>query len=491
MVGITITIIMMANKYKLLFEEQQEANLKCQQKILELEAKQRLIECSFRNLRQLRQELASVDKEAQFNNQQIHQFLSSFLPDYKLQQVNKTSDANNNSLKPVKPPPPVLDIQQQTAENGVVEDEEDQLVPLPNVSYEWTGSKPVYGRIPSHLPRCGYYPVSGRSSYGLNSSSLEELKLDLKFETSSYDLPAKVQLEILDNDGRTVFQKRQNVYYIRLQEKLATLDGEKDYVLKITAIQGDCKSDEQVTIHNKNHCDGRKQVAQPVAKRSKPQNVINQAHQDTAVATHMHSCHELAPDELNVSTANVSCEANRLSCAAVSKKPVVLVNQEDVNNKSLISPEPENDAESTASVTRQERIMVPKPVLPELLRSRWHRGFRHNLGRYQRVLVLKIEMDFDSDLQDLLCPRQLQVQLDYDVVATNTGKKSQAVVCKTDARISQQKCRCELVLFDPDSAEKSHFLLSISATPESDVQSFQIDLGHASLNEWKTFHQPC
>ena len=37
---------------------------------------------------------------------------------------------------------------------------------------------------------------------------------------------------------------------------MATLDCDKDYVLKITSIQDDIKTDEEVVIQNKKACDG-------------------------------------------------------------------------------------------------------------------------------------------------------------------------------------------------------------------------------------------
>ena len=40
-------------------------------------------------------------------------------------------------------------------------------------------------------------------------------------------LPDKVQLEIRDGGGRIVFKKRQNVYYVKLQERISALDSKK------------------------------------------------------------------------------------------------------------------------------------------------------------------------------------------------------------------------------------------------------------------------
>ena len=85
------------------------------------------------------------------------------------------------------------------------------------------------------------------------SGEFDELRLTLKFENeSSKNLPTKIQLEICDaSTGRIVFRKRQNIYYVKLQEKLSTLNSAEDYVLKVTSISGRDKAEEKVTIHNK------------------------------------------------------------------------------------------------------------------------------------------------------------------------------------------------------------------------------------------------
>ena len=76
-----------------------------------------------------------------------------------------------------------------------------------------------------------YKFLTRSSPYRRGSSSstrrFDELELCLKFDVNSLDLPTKIQLEITDSAGRTVFQKRQNIYYVKIQEKLATLGEHK------------------------------------------------------------------------------------------------------------------------------------------------------------------------------------------------------------------------------------------------------------------------
>ena len=55
-------------------------------------------------------------------------------------------------------------------------------------------------------------------------------------------------------DGNVVYQKRQNIYYVKLQEKLSTLDSGQDYVMTVTSISGrDKTKSDKVTIHHKNY----------------------------------------------------------------------------------------------------------------------------------------------------------------------------------------------------------------------------------------------
>ena len=98
-----------------------------------------------------------------------------------------------------------------------------------------------------------YSPSFRSPTLSSESEDSDELKLTLKYENgSSKNLPTKIQLEICDaKTGRIVFKKRQNIYYVKLQEKLSSLNSAEDYVLTVTSISGREKAEEKVTIHNK------------------------------------------------------------------------------------------------------------------------------------------------------------------------------------------------------------------------------------------------
>jgi hypothetical protein len=144
-----------------------------QRKILELETKQRLIESSFRNIKQLRQELTSVNKDAQFTNEKIHSFLSTFIPDYRLikeppsqrnqrpkEKEDKCLDANNNSAKEDKPKVIIAFDFISSEEEDIEESSNKQRLPIPSVSYEWSDCKPVIS-VPTYLPRLGKHLHTG------------------------------------------------------------------------------------------------------------------------------------------------------------------------------------------------------------------------------------------------------------------------------------------------------------------------------------------
>ena len=50
-----------------------------------------------------------------------------------------------------------------------------------------------------------------------------------------------------------MFRKRQNLYYVKVQERVSTLDAECDYIMTVTTITGPAKTSADVRIHNKHH----------------------------------------------------------------------------------------------------------------------------------------------------------------------------------------------------------------------------------------------
>ena len=179
-------------------------------------------------------DLKFIQKEAQEKHDQIQNFLSAFIPEFR----ESTRYSTPPSALP-DPEPSLPSIKIKT----------DDGLPLPKVSYDWEESK-GYGSVPTYLPRLGHALGSSYSNF----RSKDELHLTLKFENlSSKHLPSKIELEIRDSTGNVVFKKRQNIYYVKIQEKLSTLDSAEDYVMTVTSITGIDKTSEKVTIHNKHY----------------------------------------------------------------------------------------------------------------------------------------------------------------------------------------------------------------------------------------------
>ena len=132
----------------------------------------------------MRTELETLNKECEKNEGNIHNFLSSFLPEYR--ECTKTKlDKNNNTdsrtrrKSSISEIPKDVETKNQYFQNQVKlstgknddksrseessTDSVDEIVgeklPVPTVSYDWSGS-PAHGssaRMPSYLPKSGFY----------------------------------------------------------------------------------------------------------------------------------------------------------------------------------------------------------------------------------------------------------------------------------------------------------------------------------------------
>ena len=128
-----------------------------------MEAKQKLIETSFKSLRQLKQEFGKINQEAQFNNENIHTFLSAFLPDYRcIKEAPREPSPNvaavpenNNDIN--KKPQVQIDFKIEKGDGSTVA---KTKLPTPSISYEWSDSSPPRPSLPSYLPRMGKKSMS-------------------------------------------------------------------------------------------------------------------------------------------------------------------------------------------------------------------------------------------------------------------------------------------------------------------------------------------
>ena len=141
---------------------------------------------SFRGLRQLRSELATLNKECEKNEGNIQNFLSSFLPEYrectkpKFDKNNNNNDTFDGRKSSITETPKDVETKSQHFQNQIklstgknadksrseesstesveVSDAVGERLPVPTVTYDWSGS-PGHGssaRMPSYLPKSGF-----------------------------------------------------------------------------------------------------------------------------------------------------------------------------------------------------------------------------------------------------------------------------------------------------------------------------------------------
>lgn len=213
-----------------------------------------------------------------------------------------------------------------------------------------------------------------------------------------------------------VFRKRQNIYYVKLQEKLAALDSGNDYILTVTSIQGVNKTSEKVTIHNKHY--------QPPPEPCKDKTVISEmpelmtALQEFSEEVEFFEEAEVRkPQEIidvpvsavTVTEENFAQQAKKSSALVLQRAPL-----EDTDENCDLSSSTSGIGTSTNSIDRPlPLIMSRKPILPMEIRSRWQSGFRRKApgaGQYIKVPILRVEIDFDPDQFELL-PQNLSVTL--------------------------------------------------------------------------------
>ena len=177
-----------------------------------MEAKQRVLECTFRNIKQLRSELSYITKEAESRQDHIQGFLSAFIPEFKNyrnsevstntsrkgsllpvgEEKTKSHSENTNSSTvqerntpssnktrekslqetkkevennfadrllptPSCTPPAAGDFVNHFPKNLSVANkfDEGKCLPLPKIEYNWKERESSQNKMPTYLPRLG------------------------------------------------------------------------------------------------------------------------------------------------------------------------------------------------------------------------------------------------------------------------------------------------------------------------------------------------
>ena len=222
-----------------------------------MEAKQRVLECTFRNIKQLRSELSYITKEAESRQNHIHGFLSAFIPEFKNQRIadlgskdsrknslsSESEDSENSRFKAREKslietkkeiendfnsrcgdrskqfqhstPPAAGDFSANKAtENNNTKDFDNNLfartlppntkvdneksLPLPKVEYNWKKRESRTHKIPTYLPRLGITMISFILWF---SAIFIEIRSSLNYtETHAYNFRIFNVLAILSFD---------------------------------------------------------------------------------------------------------------------------------------------------------------------------------------------------------------------------------------------------------------------------------------------------
>lgn len=193
-----------------------------------------------------------------------------------------------------------------------------------------------------------------------------------------------------------VFKKRQNIHYVKVQERIAALDGLRDYDLEITTVEdGGGEAVDHVVIYSKDHDFGREEGTE---KGGDLGGDLKTAVQGFAEAEAGLARDLEAPPPVAAATATVASEPS-LASAARWPAPVVLLRRPatpalaslldspcgpDLSLGPVLAPE--SVASPAPSSAASSSLVIPKPVALPAVRYRWQMGFRKAAnGRYIKV----------------------------------------------------------------------------------------------------------
>jgi len=307
--------------------------------------------------------------------------------------------------------------------------------PLPTVSYEWDQT------CTTNPLQSGSYSFSSRLP-----SRLDELRLNLRYDVTSTLLPTKLHLEIKNKEGRVVFRKRQNLYYVKVQERLSTLDAAEDYIMTVTSISGNRKASEDVKIHNRNHSS-----PEVDEERSYSRSFVTPGYEVTqSVTLPFSNCRspsdssltsgfdERSIDSVMDGTIKSTEEPFEDSPRGATETPVPdleHVDQEEMMSEQSITSDPEPEEEKIEPVVEPTQVVVGEdkekeaevkrsinpftliklPIIPRV-RCKWQFGFRRAAGStYQKVPILKMELVYVES--PALLPTSLNIETGQEVLS--------------------------------------------------------------------------
>jgi len=383
-----------------------------------MEHQQKILEENLKKFLNLKKDLISFNKEALETDNVVNDFIKKVVPDFSVTSQSFRKGIDGHPLGRSKP---------HTFRARVAEADPDLPssqspvadLPLPQVNYNWDDVHP--------------YRPNNTLSYSL-PTRLDELKLELVFDVGSTFLPNKLQLEIRDKRGNVVFRKRQNIYYVKVQERLSSLDAEQDYVMTVTSICGPRQTSEEVPIHNKYHTSASERGTTTDLSFSES---VTLPCLDSVTTCRSPSASSLTSgfDEKSIDsifdTPLKNMEAHYDSVCRdmeiVKDMPDTpgIPDLEEVVDIKFTRTSEEESVGTDAELTQLELsfdnltegaprkinpyLLSKKPIVPEVV-YRWQKGFRRNEnGQYKKVPILKLELRYEDSV--VLLPTELRVSV--------------------------------------------------------------------------------
>lgn len=288
----------------------------------------------------------------------------------------------------------------------------------------------------------------------------------MKFESlSSKSLPTKMDLEIVDGTGAVVFKKRQNIYYVKLQEKLATLDSAKDYVMTVTSMSGKDSTSDRVTIYNK-HSKGKvgdlvlPEIMTALEEFTGEQCLEEAGSLPSVACVQAVKLSVVEDSRVKATRAHhgvVLKREDRTPSATPSLSDCEKIPEDSAASEDKESKQIKEESKTAAPVRSAHTFFMTKRlVLPVHVRYKWQRGFRKVGGSYAKVDFVKLELDYGTEYQFL--PGALTISL------------SEAAPTIASAKHSSEKgtlYTCELTVHDIEQRSLSNNKLQVAISDVS------------------------
>jgi len=372
--------------YKTLFEREKQEREMYEKKLEDMEQQQKVLENNLKKFLDLKKEFSYLQHQAEESDRVVNDFIKAVVPSFStLSRQKKASEFS--------------DAQETLEDFSSFQDDSSEGIslPMPNVQYEWDDA------FTSPAAPVGRYSCS---TITRGSSRLDELKLNLVFDVNSKQLPTKLHLEIKDKNGRVVFKKRQNLYYVKVQERVSTLDAADDYVMTVTTICGPSKTSEDVTIHNKYYVaqDETEPVSMTESCTIPMLESVDMCRSPSEVSVTSGFDERSIDSIFDTPIRQIEATYDEV-CREISETP--LPDLEEIVevdfapalvNTELVPPLIKNPVEPEVVVVEKKNPfhLVKKPIVPEVV-YKWQRGFRRdNSGRYCKVTILKIQFKYEE-----------------------------------------------------------------------------------------------